>query len=334
MSQAAVPKPAPADPVALITDLYRGLFDREPDPDGLRHHSRALAAGTGLDQVLRTFVASPEFADKHRGVPQERYVRVDLDPPLSTDLDLTAPQLSQLWAHIGVTWAALGQEDPYWSVLSDPRFHLPSMSDAAVLQFFYDSGQNDLNRIDAWLRRNGLALRADMVCAEYGSGVGRLTGWLARRCRQVRAFDISPTHLAHARSWLEQRELHNIDYQLVRSPADLNRLAGIDLFVSSIVLQHNPPPIMALILDHAFRSLNPGGVAFFQIPTYRAGYHFDLAEYLGLLGAPGHIEMHCLQQHQVFRLANRHGVVPLEVEPDGMISDWGTSNTFLMHKPG
>jgi SAM-dependent methyltransferase len=250
-------------------------------------------------------------------------MRIDLDP---------APQqMARLWAHVGATWACLGQEDPYWSVLTDPRFRIANMSDAAVLEQFYTSGQGDLKRLDAWLRRNGLALRSDMVCAEYGCGVGRLTGWLARRCKRVRAFDISPTHLARAETWLRGQQLRNVDFLLVRSPSDLNRLAGIDLFFSSIVLQHNPPPIMALILDHAFRHLNPGGVAFFQVPTYTNGYAFDLEQYLSGMGEGG-MEMHCLPQQEVFRLAARHGLMALEVEQDCLIGTWGTSHTFLFRK--
>jgi SAM-dependent methyltransferase len=330
---ADAPTPGTLDPRTIVGELYRGLLDREADQDGLNHHSAALGSGTALAQLLRGFVASPEFVSKHGGsTPVDHYIRVDQDPPLRIDLDLTAPQLARLWAHVGATWATLGQDDPYWSVLTDPRFHLPNMSDAAVLQFFYDSGQTDLKRLDAWLRRNHLALRSDMVCAEYGCGVGRLTGWLARRCKQVRAFDISPTHLARAQEWLTGQDVRNIDFHLVRNPSDLNRLAGIDLFFSSIVLQHNPPPIIALILDHAFRHLRPGGLAFFQVPTYTRNYAFDLERYLSGIGSHEGMEMHVLTQQDIFALANRHGVVPLEVEQDGLISGWGTSHTFLLRK--
>jgi SAM-dependent methyltransferase len=318
---------------SLVAELYRGALGREPDPDGLRHHCEALAGGKPLSEVLGSFIGSDEFRGR-QGIPApaDTLIRVDEQPALRIDLEPGPQQMARLWGHVGATWASLGQEDPYWSVLTDPRFHLPHMSDAAVLELFYASGQSELKRLDAWLRRNGLALRSDMVVAEYGCGVGRLTGWLARRCKRVRAFDISPTHLARAESWLRGQQLRNIDFQLVRSPSDLNRLAGVDLFFSSIVLQHNPPPIIALILDHAFRHLNPGGIAYFQVPTYTIGYRFDLEGYLSGIGGNNGMEMHCLPQQDVFRLAARHGLIAQQVEPDSLIGSWGASHTFLFRR--
>jgi hypothetical protein len=41
---------------------------------------------------------------------------------------------------------------------------------------------------------------------------------------------------------------------------------------SVITLQHNPPPIMAWLLSQLLGCLNPGGVAYLQIPSYRSGY--------------------------------------------------------------
>jgi SAM-dependent methyltransferase len=322
----------PQDPDLLVAALYRGLLGREPDPDGLRHHANSLAAGTDLADVLRRFVDSPEFAARFHGPAIDRTERVDLDPPLPIALAPPPETLARLWAHIGATWATLGETDPYWSVLSDPRFHLPNMSDAAVLDFFYASGQDDLARLDAWLRRNQRSLTNGMTVAEYGCGVGRLTAAVAARCARVLAFDISPTHLDRATAWLDRAGHHNVTPHLVRRPEDLDALTDIDLFVSNIVLQHNPPPVIALILERAFAGLNHGGLAFFQVPTYKDGYSFDAERYLAGLDGRTEIEMHVLPQNHIFRLAARHRVVPLEIEQDNLTAGWGTSHTFLFQK--
>src|SRR5271169_236009 len=56
--------------------------------------------------------------------------------------------------------------------------------------------------------------------------------------------------------------------RLNRPKSSLARLTNVDLFFSIIVLQHNPPPVILGILDAAFAGLRPGGLAFFQVPTY------------------------------------------------------------------
>jgi hypothetical protein len=99
-----------------------------------------------------------------------------------------------------------------------------------------------------------------------------------------------------------------------------------------IVLQHNPPPVIALILRRLLRSLNPGGIAFFQVPTYGAEYRFHIQEYLARPLAP-EMEMHLIPQSAVFRIAEEAGCSALEVEPDQCtgLPTW-ISNTFLLQK--
>lgn len=48
-------------PEEIVTGLYRGLLEREPDRDGLQSQARPLHAGIALEHVVRGFVASPEF---------------------------------------------------------------------------------------------------------------------------------------------------------------------------------------------------------------------------------------------------------------------------------
>ena len=50
------------------------------------------------------------------------------------------------------------------------------------------------------------------------------------------------------------------------------------------------------------KALSPGGVAFFQVPTYKEEYHFILEEYLGNQSPQDEMEMHVLPQHAVFEI--------------------------------
>lgn len=54
----------------LVTQLYRGLLGREPDPGGLRSHADALSAGMPLADIARNMVGSDEFNQK------QSYLRV------------------------------------------------------------------------------------------------------------------------------------------------------------------------------------------------------------------------------------------------------------------
>jgi hypothetical protein len=108
-----------------------------------------------------------------------------------------------------------------------------------------------------------------------------------------------------------------------------------DVWFSYIVLQHNPPPVIAMVLRRALSMLAPGGVAIFQLPTHALGYRFDLAAYLAAPVSDA-IEVHCLPQSVVFRLAAEAGCVPLEVREDtamGPPSHW-LSNSFVFAKLG
>jgi len=61
---------------------------------------------------------------------------------------------------------------------------------------------------------------------------------------------------------LAARGVNNVEFRLLRRREDLRALKGADLFHSVIVLQHNPPPIIADILQHALNGLNAGGAQF------------------------------------------------------------------------
>jgi hypothetical protein len=101
-----------------------------------------------------------------------------------------------------------------------------------------------------------------------------------------------------------------------------------------IVLQHNPPPVIAFIIEALIRALNPGGVAFFQVPTYRRGYTFSLTDYLSEDASKGGMEMHVLPQSKVFEIAQRAGGRVLEVIDDTWtgLRVKEVSNTFVIQK--
>src|SRR3546814_2185546 len=68
----------------------------------------------------------------------------------------------------------------------------------------------------------------------------------------------------------------------------------------SIVLQHNPPPIIAKMIRSICQLLAAGGCAYFQVPTYFHGYRFNCNEYLSQSHEQHKIEMHAIPQSDIF----------------------------------
>ena len=111
------------------------------------------------------------------------------------------------------------------------------------------------------------------------------------------------------------------------------QLGGFDFLYSRIVLQHNPPPVMARLLTDLLGQLRPGGVALFQIPTYKSGYRFQIDDYLAQDNDTA-MEMHYFPQAALFALLAEQRCQVLEVREDDAIglSNSAVSNTVLLQK--
>lgn len=257
-------------------------------------------------------------------------------PCLDVDVTADEPILDACWDHIQTVWTDLGSADPHWSVLTCEQYRADANPSDRMLASFHESGHGDVQYLVAFLDRAGLGANQFPIVAEYGCGVGRTTQWLASQFSQVRAVDISTTHLEHARTVLAGRHATNVEFHHLRTRDGLQCLDGVDLFFSLIVLQHNPPPVILDILGHAFRGLRPGGAACFQVPTYLSDYSFRAEDYLRTAPAKGLMELHCVPQREIFRLAHGCGMAVLEVRQDHCLGldAANISNTFLMRKHG
>jgi 2-polyprenyl-3-methyl-5-hydroxy-6-metoxy-1,4-benzoquinol methylase len=243
-----------------------------------------------------------------------------------------ATQLAALFSRVSSTWSRLGQQDPYFSVCTDPRLLGAEIGDQGKEEL-YASGQDELRHLASFAARSGIDL-AGRSCLELGCGVGRVTRWLAPVFRRVHAIDVSPGHLAIAQRELSEAGIENVSLTQISSPEDLRQIVGYDVFFSIIVLQHNPPPLIAYILMQVLTNLNPGGVGFFQVPTYDLDYSFSIDEYLNKpIPEEAQVEMHVLPQRDVFRIVQATGCRLLEIrEADYTGIRNGVSNTFFVQK--
>lgn len=316
-----------------IAWVYRLLLGREVTPDECARWRNVAS----LEVLRRAAFDSVEFRGVLRSMamdaPQRAVARLPLElPPSTVEWDAPQTTMDKLLNHVMRTWTALGHDKPHWSVLSSEQFMPDKIEENR--RNFYASGNNDVQRIVSALQRHGRSPDQFHRVVEYGCGVGRVTPHLSKTFAEVTAIDISSSHMAMAREATQEAGAWNARFRLARAP-EFGMPKPFDLWFSYIVLQHNPPPVIAMVLRRAFAMLAPGGIAMFQVPTYATGYSFDLEHYLANPTTTGTIEVHCLPQAVIYQLAAEAGCLPLETREDtgmGPPSHW-LSNTFIFAKP-
>lgn len=135
-----------------------------------------------------------------------------------------------------VEWERWGVQDPYFGVLTDPRFRKEEMTDAAKQEFFA-SGFNHVDYVLATCRRYFDPAFMPERVLDFGCGVGRLLIPFAGIAREAVGLDVSPSMLAEALKNCSERSIENVC--LLLSDDTLSTADGrFDLVHSSIVLQH------------------------------------------------------------------------------------------------
>jgi SAM-dependent methyltransferase len=307
---------------------YRLFLDREPENNQVVGNKAGRL--TTSQELRREFMQSEEFRQKNPWLNQPALAG---DEPGMVIEDVhSKADLQTLFQHTQDVWQHLGETEPHWSVLSSKSFLQENIHRSK--EAFFDSGQYDLARLFHALERNGIDSSSFKSCLEYGCGLGRVTRWLATRFEAVVGCDISRSHLQGAESYLAGKGVRNVTLQHIQQISDLANLPKVDVIFSFIVLQHNPPPVISLIIRAFIRALRPGGVALFQVPTYRFGYRFVLQEYLSQDDTRREMEMHVLAQKQIFEIIEQEGGRSIQVLED-VFAGCGAkevSNTFLVQK--
>lgn len=305
---------------------YRSILGREPESAAVVE--RHLAHVTDLRSLVIQFINSRECRNK-----KGAWLSVGLDAPkMEIELDATPSELAQIKERIGRAWTLLGSTRPHHSVLSSIDY-LPAKMNEEAIHRFWASGTRDSGVVQAMLKRHDFADLQAKICAEYGCGVGRLTFPLAELFCRVHAYDVSPTHFELAKANAADRKVENVEFHQCSTDTTDQALSECDFFFSRIVFQHNPPPVIRDLISASLGTLRRGGIAIFQVPTYASNYSFDVRDYLASEWRPD-MEMHCIPQAEVFRLASEAKCQILEVREDNSIGRLGTwiSNTFVVKR--
>jgi len=245
----------------------------------------------------------------------------------SVQVAMTSEEHKALFDRIQAQWTGYGESEPFASVLSSEQFLKEKIQEN--MHILEASGAEVVRRLQVVCQRNNIELPTGK-CFELGCGVGRITKPLSGIFREVIAADISPGNLAICKQYVQDAGASNVQALLLESPGHIESIKDIDVFVSVIVLQHNPPPVQYFLLDKIFENLKPGGIVFFQTGTFNPAYGYQIGFHLAMdKSAFESWSLHCLPMRHVFQLFRQHGMEAIEVIEDGQTG--GLHNRFHSH---
>jgi SAM-dependent methyltransferase len=302
----------------FIALCYRVILDRNPDVESVVEEK--LARASSAEELIREFFDSAGFKDRLLRRIAEDYFR----GRARIDVDVSEQQRLALFQRIQTQWRDLGRQEPFWSVLTHDDYRTINIDDAGLARF-YESGAHHAALLDLFCGRNEVEMPHG-VCLELGCGVGRVTKHLAKQFEKVIAVDVSEGNLDLCRAMAEKERLANIECVLLQSPTAIAKFPKFDCFYSTIVLQHNPPPLQRFLLDSILKRLNAGGVFLFQTQTHAPGYEFNIQEFLE---SPVHpMDMHSFPMNEIFKVIEERGHSVCEVAADSWTGRYG-SHTFF-----
>jgi len=133
-------------------------------------------------------------------------------------------------------WQAWGIRDPYFAVLTNPKYRSDALTPDAKLEFFASGSRTAIMVLNTCRGYFGAHFAPQRVL-DFGCGVGRLSIPFAAQAREVVGMDVAESMLAEARLNCQAQNCHNVT--LVLSDDTLSRATGqFDLVYSGIVLQH------------------------------------------------------------------------------------------------
>ncbi|SRR5260221_7929751 len=167
-------------------------------------------------------------------------------------------------------WEEWGRRDPYFGVITDPKFRRSNITDDTKREFF-ESGAWHVSHVMKVIHQHIDANFRPKRVLDFGCGVGRLLVPFAGAAQKVVGLDVSPSMLQEATRNCEERGATNVE--LLLSDDTLSSLSsGFDLIHSFIVFQHIPIERGRLIFSQLLQHLNPGGVGVVQLTYSKAQY--------------------------------------------------------------
>ncbi len=305
-----------------VREIYKMVLGRLPESDA----AAANLVGMPVAAVINALLNSEECKRRRLSDLENEYFYQF--KPSHVEIDGTPVELAELRARVETVWRRYGDNNAYWSVLTDERYRKEAFN-GGVEEDFYATGAREFDAFIAACARSGVRLNFGGAVVDLGCGVWRVGEHLSRKFRNYVGVDISASHLALAQSRVDKVRAKGVEFRLL--PDFLQGDETFDAFYSVIALQHNPPPVIADLLRACLGKLNPGGIGCFQLVCSLFDYEFRLRDYLRRPHST-EMEMHALPQQKLFALIEDQSCELLEIWPDGRAGNIGQSFSVLVRK--
>jgi SAM-dependent methyltransferase len=167
-------------------------------------------------------------------------------------------------------WEDWGRRDPYFGVITNPKFRGSVISEPLRKEFF-ESGEAHVRHVMATIRQYVDPQFAPQTVLDFGCGVGRLLVAFSKLAQEVTGVDVSQSMLQEARLNCDESNLQNVI--LLPSDDSLSSLTRpFDLIHSCIVFQHIPVDRGRAIFEKLIQHLRPGGVGAVQLTYSKIGF--------------------------------------------------------------
>ncbi len=163
-------------------------------------------------------------------------------------------------------WDAFASREPYFAVLTHPRF-LRSNFDETAEEEFFRSGEDQVGDLYSRVLTTVAPKLLLRTVLEYGCGVGRLLIPFARRTEKVTGVDVSPAMLETARSHVERAGAVNVE--LLTTSDFESKQRTFDLVNCYLLFQRLPEKEGLALLRRLASCVRAGGVGVFHFP-YRS----------------------------------------------------------------
>lgn len=160
-------------------------------------------------------------------------------------------------------WDAFAAREPWFAVLTEPRF-LRANFDGAAEAAFFQTGDEYVSDLYATVLDRVAAHFAPLTVLEYGCGVGRLLLPFSRRAEKVTGVDISQPMLDQARRHAERTGGRNIE--LLNAEAFEGDTRTFDLVNCFLVFQRIRKDQGLALLRKLAARVREGGVGVFHLP--------------------------------------------------------------------
>ena len=308
---------------------YQMIFGREPESvEALQANMNSL----DLHTLQNRFLASTEFLLKRKNFAAA-YVQDVQDADFvavypSIEYEATLNQLVECTAKVLNDNEFVRPVRPHYALR--PLVDIDESDIDKNVEDYWATGSPEVEALVKSLSKYHFIDTQFKNVVEYGCEVGRVSFALSQRFQKVTGYDSSAGLVRLAKNKALELSLSNCSFhESSRNPFSV--FESCDFFYSKEALQSLPPPLILQTVRNALRSLKPGGVAVFELPTSLADYSFSIKKWLqsekSIEGA-----IHCLPQQPIFAAVNENACEVLEISEQKDLERRLITNRFIVRK--